>query len=299
MIRMSYRESWPAAAAQKRREVSVEEACAFAPGNISCVFKIVHHEDPRKMHSLGMGFTIEDGVRVAVRLAGRTTVLFNGGEIQFPTVASAVRKLTPRPIRVDIESGLPLGCGFGLSGASALAAAYSVNALLDLGRPDEDLAMTAHVAEVENLTGLGDVCGQYHGGWLVKLHEGQPLAAQRLPVGEPPVYFRFYGPIATREVLGSAEQKERINRAADDALREIGRLIESGAADFDACIGLSKAFAVESGLLRDERVLRAIRQVEADGGVASMIMLGNAVFSTRAFEGARKTTLSHQKARGL
>ena len=34
------------------------QARAFAPGNISCVFKIVADPDPARMHSLGMGFTL-------------------------------------------------------------------------------------------------------------------------------------------------------------------------------------------------------------------------------------------------
>ena len=51
-----------------------------------------------------------------------------------------------------------------------------------LGKSESELAMTAHVAEVENRTGLGDVCSQYHGGCLVKLKEGYPLDAEQLPV---------------------------------------------------------------------------------------------------------------------
>ena len=47
--------------------------------------------------------------------------------------------------------------------------------------------MVAHVAEVENRTGLGDVCSQYHGGCLVKLKEGAPLVADRLPITEQPI----------------------------------------------------------------------------------------------------------------
>ena len=67
-------------------------------------------------------------------------------------------------VKVDLTSPLPLGCGFGLSGAASLATAYALNELLHLGKDMETLAMIAHVAEVENRTGLGDVCSQYHGG---------------------------------------------------------------------------------------------------------------------------------------
>jgi pantoate kinase len=277
----------------------MQEVSAFAPGNISCVFKIISHKDPSKMHSLGMGFTVKEGVVVTVSQDGQNAVLFNGSEIRFPTVSSVLQKLTPQPMHIEIISPLPLGCGFGLSGASALATAYVVNTLLGLGKSQEELAMTAHVAEVENLTGLGDVCAQYHGGCLVKLKPGHPLAAERLPVRDQAVYYKYFGPIQTKDVLKNTEQRNRINNAADKALKSIEELIKSGAVDFNTCIRLSKSFAIESGLLRDLEVQQVIQQIENDKGVASMIMLGNAVFSTRSFEGAEETVLSKGSARVL
>ena len=279
--------------------MEMEQASAFAPGNISCVFKIVPHEDPTKMHSLGMGLTVQEGVVATVSRGSRTAIVFNGSEIPFPTVAGVVEKLTSISMRIELESPLPLSSGFGLSGASALATAYALNALLELGKSAEELAMEAHVAEVENLTGLGDVCAQYHGGCLVKLREGHPLAAKPLGIREQPVYYRYFGPISTREVLKDPAQKERINSAADRALADIQGLMKADAVDFEACIGISRWFASHSGLLQDQRVQQVIQQVEEAGGRASMIMLGNAVFSTRRFAQAQETMLSNQKAKVL
>jgi len=153
------------------------QARAFAPGNISCVFKVVADPDPTKMHSLGMGLTVSDGVIANVRQAERTNVRFNEQDIDFPTVVSALGKLTPEPLEVELESSLQLSGGFGLSGASTLAALWAADDLLGLGNSERELTMMAHVAEVENLTGLGDVCAQFHGGCLVKLTAGDPLAA--------------------------------------------------------------------------------------------------------------------------
>ena len=269
------------------------QAKAFAPGNLSCVFKIIPHPEATKMHSLGMGFTITEGVIVTIfRHSNQTAVHFNDSAIHFPTVASVVQKLTPQPIRVEIESPLPLGCGFGLSGAASLATAYALNALLGLGKSEEELAMIAHVAEVENRTGLGDVCAQYHGGCLVKLKVGYPLAAERLPIPAQPIYYRYFSSIQTKTILASTERRERINKAADETLQALEKLTKSDTVDFNACIRLSKQFSLNSGLLEDTRVQETIREIEETGGVASMIMLGNAVFSTHPFEGATETKLS-------
>ena len=277
----------------------MDQVSAFAPSNISCVFKVVPHEDATKMHSLGMGFTINEGVVVTVSPCNQTRILFNGDEIHFPTVVSALQKLTPETMQVDIASSQPLGCGFGLSGASALATAFAVNELLSLGKSSRDLAMMAHVAEVENLTGLGDVCAQYHGGCLVKLKAGHPLSAERLPVREQPIFYKYFSPIRTRDVLTNSKQTDDINRSADRALRNLGVLVNSESVDFNTCIGLSKVFAIESGLLKDQNVRCVIHQIESENGFASMIMLGNAVFSTHPFAGAKETMISMERVRLL
>ena len=278
-------------------------ASAFAPGNISSVFKIIPHTDPARMHSLGMGFTIQEGVEATVSEHQHTQVFFNGQDINFPTVLSVVERLIQNThisgIKVNLISPLPLGCGFGLSGAAALATAYALNNILEEYKDDETLALIAHVAEVENRTGLGDVCSQYHGGCLVKLKEGAPLVADTLPIPEQPIFYRYFGPIQTSEVLRNKEQAKRINSAADSALAVLQSLTSTrpNSELFTSCFAVAKQFSVESGLLTDSRVIDTIQEIEKTGGVASMIMLGNGVFSTHAFDGATETQLSKNPAR--
>ena len=272
------------------------KATAFAPGNVSGVFRIVRDDDPRRMHSLGMGFTVSHGVTATVREAPATEIAFNGKVFDFATVRSVAEALSSRPVGIELESELPLSGGFGLSGASALATAYALDAGFALGLDERALGMTAHVAEVTNLTGLGDVCGQFRGGCLAKLVPGDPLAAIALPVAEQTVYWRYFSPIMTREIIGDPRHAARINAAADSALADIGTLADRGVAVFGEYIAAARRFAVESGLLSHPHVRRIIADVEAAGGAASMIMLGNAVFSTIAFEGARETRLARQRA---
>ena len=275
------------------------KAAAFAPGNVSGVFKIVRDDDPRRMHSLGMGFTVAQGVTATVMEAPATEVSFNGEVFDFPTVRHVVETLASRPVRVTLESPLPLSGGFGLSGASALAAAYALDAGFGLGLDESAIGMSAHVAEVTNLTGLGDVCGQFHGGCLAKTVSGDPLAAVALPVAEQAVFYRYFSPIRTREIIGDPGHAARINAAADGALAEIDDLAEAGVSDFGAYVSVAKRFSMKSGLLRHPEVRRIIEEVEADGGTASMIMLGNAVFATGAFDGAKETRLTWHRARVL
>jgi pantoate kinase len=270
-------------------------AKAFAPGNVSGVFKIIPDPEPRKMHSLGMGFTVSDGVRVTVTESKLTEIYFNGAVIDFVTVRSVLSKLGNASLRVEIETDLPLSGGFGLSGASSLATAFAGNALLGLALSEQELGMIAHVAEVENLTGLGDIAGQFNGGCLVKLLRGDPLAAVRLPVPEQTVHYRYFSPINTKDIIGHPEKRERINAAADKALMALTRLKDKEEARFEKYIHAAKEFSIQSGLLLDEHVKSAIRECEDAGGAASMIMLGNAVFSDVPFSGAKTTQLSKRR----
>jgi len=143
---------------------------AFSPGNISCTFVIKKSKNPKKTGSLGLGFTLNKGVVVTVKKSNTKNIIyFNNKKINFLTVNSVVKKLTNEKLQVKIKSELPLSYGFGISGASALATAYAANKLLNLKKTKKELAHTAHIAEVENLTGLGDVVNQFYGGFFGKV----------------------------------------------------------------------------------------------------------------------------------
>lgn len=269
---------------------------AFAPANISCIFRIFEHADPRWMGSYGIGFTLNEGVIVSASEAKHSEILFNGKKIIFPTVESTIKKLTDRKIWIGIESKLPLGCGFGLSGASALASAFAVNELLGLKKEGKELAVLAHTAEVENRTGLGDVVNQFYGGFLAKFSPSSHFSITRLPVIDEPVYCKWFSSIETKSIIGNRELDERINGSAALSIDKIKSLLDTAEKREEKIklghiIKISKEFAVESGLLKDKGVLETIEEVEFNGGNASMIMLGNSVFSDRYFEGAMKTRI--------
>jgi pantoate kinase len=174
---------------------------------------------------------------------------------------------------------MPLGAGFGASGAGALGCAYALNAHFDLGLTADQAACFAHEAEVCNGTGLGDVIAQNTGGLVVRLMPGGPGIGRidRIPVPLLPVDFVVRGPISTKDVLSDQNAMSSVNLAGHAALKEL--LKRPTLQNF---MKLSRAFTVQSGLASDW-ALDAIEAVEAAGGMASMIMLGDAVF---AFGGA-------------
>ncbi len=274
----------------------MKKAKAFSPGNVSCVFRIIENKNRLKRHSLGLGFTVDKGVTATVSPGKKTEIVFNGRKMYFPTVISAVKRLTEKPVMVQLKSTLPISAGFGISGASALSTAYALNKLLGLNKTKEELAMAAHYAEVENSTGLGDVGGQYNGGVNAKFTRGMPLKGTRLNIKNQAVYYQFFSKIETKKVIDSEEKKVKINKAGDKALKQIKKLINSNKADLERITKVSKQFSVESNLLQDKRVKKIIKDVESKGGAASMIMLGNSVFANKPFRGCKKIKISQKGA---
>ena len=267
---------------------------AFAPANISCIFRVYNHKNPRWMGSYGVGFTLNEGVIAEVSVAKRNEIIYNNMPINFPTVINVIKKLTKEKIRVCIKSKLPLGCGFGLSGASALAAAYAVNDLLKLKKTKKELAITAHTAEAENKSGLGDVVNQYVGGFCLKLKPSSHFIVRKIPINNIDVYCRYFSKISTKAIITNYKIKNRINNAADNSLYKIQKLLKSGKSiQFRDMIRISKEFAINSNLLKDKKTMKAINKIEKNNGNASMIMLGNAVFSDKRFEGALKFRISN------
>lgn len=275
---------------------------AFAPGNISGLFKIVANDDPAKMHSLGWGFTVSDGVTATLSVSNNqsTVIRFNGKQINFPTVADALATLSNTPIDVDIRASLPLSSGFGLSGASTYAALIAADELLRTDKTRDELALIAHVAEVKNLTGLGDVCAQHIGGCLVKRFPGDPLTATKINIEPMPIYWRYFSPISTREVLKDQKRHQQINQSADAALKAISEMLdEKKQIDFETLADIALSFATNSEFLTHPEVKRCVADARNAGGYASMIMLGNAVFSTVPFEGSTPTMLSETQAHAI
>jgi len=273
-----------------------KKAQAFSPGNISCFFQLHDHKNPRWRGSYGLGFTVDKGVTVTVLRAQKTTITFNGTLLHFPTVLYVVLKLTKEPVAIQITSPLPLGSGFGLSGASALATAYALNKLLHLRKTKKQLAVIAHTADAAEGTGLGDVVNQYFGGFLLKTKPSSGFQVKKLSTTNIPIYWYSFGTLLTKGILSKKKLLEKINESAEKALIATKKLLLADDVRFSDLLDVSYEFATSSGLLKDKKTKQMIENIVQNGGHASMIVVGNAVMSDKPFPGSKKLMISDTAA---
>jgi len=273
---------------------------AFVPSHITGFFAAHKDQDPLQSGSIGCGLNLCLGAATTVEKAEATEILLNGLPSDAPVSRMVVESLAPGPVRVKTRLEMPEGAGFGASGAGALGCAYALVARFDLGLTCNQAAAVAHRAEVCCRTGLGDVIAQNTGGLVIRLLPGAPGQGivDRIPVPPLPVHYVVRGPISTSEVLGDLKTMKSVNQVGERCLKEL--LKRPTLPEF---MRLSRTFATETGLARPWAV-EAMEAVEASGGRASMIMLGDAVFSFGGKEalqefGEVKTTSISQKGAGI
>ncbi|WP_433633251.1 GHMP kinase [Halomicrococcus sp. NG-SE-24] len=236
---------------------------AYAPGSVTAVFAPAESGN----ESRGASVAIEDGVVASVASADRRVVTLDGDETSFEPVELLLEDLDVTA-RVDLTAQVPVGCGFGASGAATLATALAVDERFGLGHTREELVEAAHRAEVAAGTGLGDVFIQSMGGLVTSYGDG----IERHDRDDRVEYVSFGG-MATSDALGDADlmaDVERVGGAVLDDLPTDPSLPSLTARAWE--------FAREIGLPTD-RVRDAVTEVEAAGGAASMAMLGETVFA--------------------
>jgi pantoate kinase len=248
-----------------------DEATAFVPGHVTGFFSVHRGDDPTEAGSRGAGLTLTDGVEVTVRPADETTVYLDDTSIEMEPVERVLSALGVSA-RVTATTDLPVGAGFGVSGAMALGTALTANTVFDAELSENELVTLAHGAEVQSGTGLGDVVAQARGGLPIRLEPGAPPAGtlDGIPARTRVEYLAF-GELPTETVIGG--DTEALSQAGKEALSRV--VAEPTLPQF---MYASRRFAREAGLLT-ERVRDTIVEVNEAGGEASMAMLGQTVFA--------------------
>ena len=281
----------------------IKTARAFVPSHITGFFAAHRQEEPRLSGSIGCGLCLSLGATTTIESAPEihdTEIYLNGVLSEAPVSRLVVERLAKEPVLVKTDLQMPLGAGFGASGAGALGCAYALNYHFNLGLTANGAAAVAHEAEVTFRTGLGDVIAQNAGGLVVRLQPGAPGTGliDRIPVPPLPISYVVHGPLSTSQVLSDELVMTAVNLAGESALKELLKR-----PTFTNFLQLSRRFTVQSGLASDW-AMDAIEAVQDAGGMASMIMLGDAVFAfgggsaeaLKSFGEVHTTTISQRGA---
>ena len=133
---------------------------SFAPAHLTLYFSIHDNVNILEKGSTGVGICLPLGVHATstIKPSDSTSIkiLNQNNEIDDPVTKRAVSLILEEPSEVVITLGrdLPVGFGFGISGASALSACLSISNSISSAHK------ASHTAEVEYNTGLGDVAAQ-------------------------------------------------------------------------------------------------------------------------------------------
>jgi len=277
----------------------VRRSRAFAPGHVTGVFRPdASARDPRGRGSVGAGIVLELGVWAEAELdpSSRSRVRVVGdGPGPWPISEEAARRMAvgrPGAITVRLHHDLPVGQGFGMSAAGALAAALAVGALS--GRPRSDAVRVAHLADLFGGGGLGGVAAILGGGLEVRARPGIP------PFGHivhrpfrPALLVGVVGrPIPSPSVLGDRAALRRITRASAgwEALGQHP--------DAPRLFHLSERFTDRAGLA-SPAVERAVRALRRQGAWACQAMFGQSFFALPRSARGRRACLEWLQLEGV
>ncbi|MHA1505653.1 MAG: pantoate kinase [Candidatus Asgardarchaeia archaeon] len=257
----------------------------FCPGHITGFFEIRDfHKELIKRGSRGAGVSIDKGIITKVKfdegLKG-VHVYINGERSDAPVTKKVVEYFVrdfglDGGLEIHHSTQIPIGCGFGASGAGALSTSFALNLVLKSGLTALKAAKYAHIAEVECKTGLGDVITEFYGGFEIRRREGAPgvgLVDRIMVPKNVSVLCVSMGPLETKSILSDDGIRKRINSLGRDM---VDILLKDPT--IENMMKLSRKFSEDMGLM-DEFMKEIIREVEKNGLMGSMVMLGRSIFA--------------------
>lgn len=289
----------------ENREIQVGQA--YSPGHITGLFQICDmSENILEKGSRGAGLCISMGATSTVNVKSldltdpgnmqhQIQVILNGtltstAHTTIRTVELFLEKCQKNAIiendlniEIRIDNELPLGQGFGLSGAGAVSTVLALNEALASPLSRQHLFEFAHRAEVELGTGLGDVGAQSTGGVPIRIKPGIP------PYGEiTKLEGEFNGgkiedlhiilciigtELSTKNILNDPVKRNLINKYGEFYLEKMLKK-----PTIENLFINSFKFARDTNLM-SSKVNEVVQQLNMRNCLASMSMLGNSIFT--------------------
>ncbi|MFW9934341.1 MAG: pantoate kinase [Candidatus Thorarchaeota archaeon] len=261
---------------------------AFSPGHITGFFQICDDfKNPMEKGSRGAGVSVDRGVTTSVKAKPSKSpvshIEINGNPSAQAPISQGVlahflefKAGQDYLIHIQHQVDLPIGAGFGTSGAAALSLALALNDVLECSLTKLEATQIAHLVEVENRTGLGTVVAEMVGGIEIRTSPGGPGfgQVQTLPSSDQyRVVCLPFGPIPTSKHLNDQASRKRINEKG-------GLLTDAFQANptVSNLMDFSRHFAEHIGLITN-RVKRVLKETDRAGFTCSTAIFGENAFS--------------------
>lgn len=245
---------------------------AFSPGHVTCFFQPVRTDNVLTTGSRGVGFKLSLGATVTLeeRADKKIEITMDGSRSKCPITEHVLRNMCPdRGFDVTIRNDIPVGQGFGMSAAGALATAISASEIS--GIPKSKALEQAHVSEVVNNGGLGDVAAilceshvplrKIPGANGVTVDTGLEADMNLVVLGDT---------LDTKSILTDPKKSRTIEEKGNEAIKEFEKRM-----DMDSLFEISRGFSSSVGLETFE--ISSFLSLFKNSG---MCMLGHSVFTT-------------------
>ena len=283
-----------------RRETGTRMARAFAPAHVTGVFSPSRFDrDPRARGSVGAGIVLEVGVEAAARWrpGGVPRLRFRSdSRLPLPISRDVARRLVGRrrgTLEVDLVHHLPIGQGFGMSAAGAVATGLAVARVL--GRTRREAAEAANLADLLGGGGLGGVASILGGGLEVRVRPGVPPFGRVVHSTFPfPIFLALVGPpIPSPALLRDPEFLDRVRAAAAPELAALTR-----SADPQALLEAAERFGVALDLA-PPALARTISALRSRDLRVAQAMFGRSLYAVPLTPSARRELIRRLTRSGL
>ncbi|MEM0101494.1 MAG: pantoate kinase, partial [Candidatus Methanomethyliaceae archaeon] len=238
----------------------MNEAESYVPSHITGFFKIHISDNPILTGSTGVGICLSAGLKTFVKIkeGKEKKLFFNDIEIDSEILNTILNKIGINEnisIIAKQYSPLPIGYGYGMSGASLFGLTLAINKALGEPLKKDEVGKIAHIIEVERKTGLGDILAQTVGGFVIRTKPGAPNIGEVKNLPYPKEWLVITTPVKkinTSEIL----KNPRINEIGEECFKEFLKnpIIEN-------FVNISNIFWKNIGLI-DEDLIKIMKIYE-------------------------------------
>ena len=196
-------------------------------------------------------------------------------------------------VRVEHQCKLPIGAGYGTSGAGAASLSLALNKAFGGQLSRIGALRIAHVVDIDAKTGLGTVASVSAGGLAVRVRPGAPGIGKVRKIATPSgirIVSGSFGKLSKPRILSSRKLTERVDACSRGLVASL--LNQKNASTF---VSLSRKFGDCLGLV-SRRLRGVLDLLDQRGVVSSMMMLGDGAFCIVPQDEARDVARLFQNA---